>query len=246
MSKNRIRLGVNIDHIATIKTNRKTTYPSLINAVKIAEESGADLITIHLREDRRHIQDNDLVDIKLAAKVFNLEMALTKEMVQICINTSPDYCCIVPESREELTTEGGLDIKGMSVDKYNFLLDSIERIHKNKTKVSLFIDPDIDQIIASIKAGAECIELHTGAYANSKDSNMRMNELNRLKNAAEYASKNRLQVHAGHGLNLSNLLDICKIPEIEELNIGHAIVADAIFKGLKKSVYDFRRAIDND
>ena len=246
MSKNKIRLGVNIDHIATIKTNRKTSYPSLIDAVNIAEKNGADLITIHLREDRRHIQDNDLIDIKLAAKVLNLEMALTEEMVQICINTGPEYCCIVPESREELTTEGGLNIKGMTKDKYTFLVDSIKRIHKNNIKVSLFIDPDIDQIDSSIKAGAKCIELHTGAYASSMDMNVRKNELNRIKNDAKYAYKNKLQVHAGHGLNLSNLSDICKISEIEELNIGHSIIADSIFKGFKKSVHDFRSAIDND
>tara|TARA_B100000035_G_scaffold270180_1_gene244390 strand:+ start:790 stop:1530 length:741 start_codon:yes stop_codon:yes gene_type:complete len=246
MSKSKIRLGINIDHIATIKTNRKTPYPSLIDAVKIVEDSGADLITVHLREDRRHIQDQDLRDIKLVASTLNLEMALTDEMVNICLSTKPNYCCIVPERREELTTEGGLDIKGMTSDKFSFLKDSIKRMHSNNIKVSLFIDPDIDQIVYCLKSGATCIELHTGSYADSVDLKQKEKELDRIKIAAEYASKNNIQVHAGHGLNLSNLQKICRISQIEELNIGHSVVADSIFKGLKKAVQDFRKAIDHD
>jgi pyridoxine 5-phosphate synthase len=238
------RLGVNIDHIATLKTNRKTDYPSLTKAVQIAECNGADLITIHLREDRRHIQDQDVIDIRATAKVLNLEMALTEEMVDICINTKPDYCCIVPEKREELTTEGGLDILNMNDNQFNFLVKAIDTIHRNGSKVSLFIDPEVQQIDRCIKAGAKCIELHTGSYANAM-SNNKNNELKRIEDAAIYASKFNLQVHAGHGLNLSNLPDICKISSIEELNIGHAIIADSIFKGFEQAVIDYRSAINN-
>ena len=245
MEKNKIRLGVNIDHIATIRTNRNTDYPSLIEAVNIAEQNGADLITVHLREDRRHIQDQDLFDIRPIAKTLNLEMALTNEMIDICMAAKPDYCCIVPEKREELTTEGGLDIIGMSSDQFKLLSNSIDKFQNNKIKVSLFIDPDISQIDYAIKSGAKCIELHTGSYANAINNDIENKELNRIKVAAQFASESKLQVHAGHGLNLSNLSDICKIPEIEELNIGHAIIADSIFKGFKQAVNDFRSAIDN-
>ena len=245
MIKHNKRLGVNIDHIATLKTNRKTDYPSLIKAVQIAEDNGADLITIHLREDRRHIQDQDVIDIRANAKVLNLEMALTKEMINICLSTKPDYCCIVPEKREELTTEGGLDLLNMTDNHFNFLVDAIDAIHKNGSLVSLFIDPEIQQIDRCINSGAKCIELHTGSYANAMSSNDKNNELNRIEDAANYAFQYNLQVHAGHGLNLSNLSDICKISTIEELNIGHAIIADSIFKGFEQAVIDYRSAINN-
>tara|TARA_B100001113_G_scaffold12352_2_gene9635 strand:- start:3631 stop:4371 length:741 start_codon:yes stop_codon:yes gene_type:complete len=246
MAKNRIRFGVNIDHIATIKTNRKTTYPSLIDAVTIAEKNGADLITVHLREDRRHIQDQDLIEIKEKAKLLNLEMALTDEMIEICLHTMPAFCCIVPEKRQELTTEGGLDIKGMNTKKFNFLINTIKKIQSYNIIPSLFIDPDTEQIDFCIKVGVKVIELHTGSYAEAKDKNDKIHQLNRLRMAAELASKNDIRVHAGHGLNLSNLSEICKISQVEELNIGHAVIADSIFKGFEKSVQDFRSAIDND
>lgn len=246
MSQSKIRLGINIDHIATIKTNRKTPYPSLIEAVKIAQESGADLITVHLREDRRHIQDQDLRDIKNVATKLNLEMALTEEMLAICLETKPDFCCIVPEKREELTTEGGLDIRSMKDKKFNFLKDAINKMIQNNISPSLFIDPDINQIDYALKSGVKCIELHTGAYADTTNSKQQAEELDKLTKAAEYASKNKIRVHAGHGLNLSNLSNICKISQIEELNIGHSVVADSIFKGFKYAVQDFRRALDND
>ena len=246
MVKNRIRLGVNIDHIATIKTNRKTSYPSLVDAVSIAEKNGADLITVHLREDRRHIQDQDLIEIKEKAKLLNLEMALTDEMIEICLHTMPAFCCIVPEKRQELTTEGGLDIKGMNTKKFNFLINTIKKIQSYNIIPSLFIDPDTEQIDFCIKVGVKVIELHTGSYAEAKDKNDKIHQLNRLRMAAELASKNDIRVHAGHGLNLSNLSEICKISQVEELNIGHAVIADSIFKGFEKSVQDFRSAIDND
>ena len=245
MEKNKIRLGVNIDHIATIRTNRSTDYPSLIDAVDIAEKNGADLITIHLREDRRHIQDKDLFDIRSVAKNLNLEMALTVEMIDICLKAKPQYCCIVPEKREELTTEGGLDIISMNKEQFNLLSDSINKFNNNGITTSLFIDPVISQIDHAIKSGATCIELHTGSFANASNSDIKNKELNRIRKAAKYASELNLHVHAGHGLNLSNLSDICKISQIEELNIGHAIVADSIFKGFKQAVNDFRSAIDN-
>ena len=245
MARNRIRLGVNIDHIATIKTNRKTPYPSLIDAVHIAERNGADLITVHLREDRRHIQDQDLLEIKKNANLLNLEMALTSEMIAICLKIMPDFCCIVPEKRQELTTEGGLDIKGMSNEKFNFLTKSIQKIQSNNIDTSLFIDPETDQIDLCVKAGVKIIELHTGTYADAQDEKVQADELKRLESAAEYASNNGIRVHAGHGLNLSNLSKICKISQVKELNIGHAIIADSIFKGFEKSVQDFRSAIDN-
>ena len=245
MIKRRIRLGVNIDHIATIKTNRRTSYPSLKEAVTVVEKSGADLITVHLREDRRHIQDEDLKDIKATARKLNLEMALTNEMLNICLSIKPDYCCIVPEKREELTTEGGLDIKNMSVEKFSFLKKAINSIEKNDTQVSLFIDPDLEQIDYSKKSGAKVIELHTGSYADATNEDEKIHELGRIKNAAEYAFHKDMQVHAGHGLNLSNLSNICRISQIEELNIGHSVVADSIFKGLSKAVEDFRSKIDD-
>ena len=243
MVRNKIRLGINIDHIATIKTNRKTSYPSLIEAVKIAEDSGADLITVHLREDRRHIQDQDLKDIKSVAQKLNLEMALTEEMLGICLQTKPNFCCIVPERREELTTEGGLDISGMTESKFNFLKEVIDTLSKNNIVPSLFIDPDIKQIDSTLESGAKCIELHTGTYSDAIDLDHREMEMSRLKSAAEYASDNKIRVHAGHGLNLSK---VCRITQIEEVNIGHSVVADSIFKGLKSAVQDFRSALDND
>ena len=201
----KIRLGVNIDHVANIRNARGDNYPSPLRAALLAQKNGADSVTIHLREDRRHIQDQDVIDIRATAKVLNLEMALTEEMVNICINIKPDYCCIVPEKREELTTEGGLDLLNMTDNHFNFLVDAIDAIHKNGSIVSLFIDPDIQQIDRCINSGAKCIELHTGSYANAMSSNDKNNELNRIKDAANYASKYNLQVHAGHGLNLSNL-----------------------------------------
>ncbi len=246
MTTNRIRLGINIDHIATLKTNRKTTYPSLVEAVKIAESCGADLITVHLREDRRHIQDQDLLDVRSVAKKLNLEMALTEEMLDICISTKPNFCCIVPEKRNELTTEGGLDIKSMSPTKFLFLQNAIKAMRANNIETSLFIDPEKDQIDLTIVSGARRIELHTGSYANAANEQDKKYELGRIISAAEYAKKNNLKIHAGHGLNLSNLSDICKIACIEELNIGHAVIADSIFKGFETSIRDFRRLIDND
>ena len=202
MARNKIRLGINIDHIATIKTNRKTSYPSLIEAVKIAEDSGADLITVNLREDRRHIQDQDLKDIKSVAQKLNLEMALTEEMLGICLQTKPDFCCIVPERREELTTEGGLDISGMTKSKFNFLKEAIDAMSKNNIVPSLFIDPDIKQIDSTLESGAKCIELHTGTYSDATDLHHQEKEISRLKFAAEYASDNNFQVHGGHGFYL--------------------------------------------
>ena len=173
-------------------------------------------------------------------------MALTTEMVNICIDTKPDYCCIVPERREELTTEGGLDLIGLSDKKFDFLMKTINDFNSYKIKPSLFIDPEIEQIERSIMAGIKCVELHTGSYADASDIDQKEKELIRIKSAAEFAQSHDIQVHAGHGLNLSNLSNICRITQIEELNIGHSVIADSIFKGFKRAVQDFRRAIDND
>ena len=173
-------------------------------------------------------------------------MALTEEMLGICLQTKPNFCCIVPERREELTTEGGLDITGMTKSKFNFLREAIDVMSKNNIVPSLFIDPDIKQIDSTLKSGARCIELHTGTYSDAIDLNHQEWEMSRLKSAAEYASDNKIRVHAGHGLNLSNLSKVCRITQIEEVNIGHSVVADSIFKGLKKAVQDFRSALDND
>ena len=172
-------------------------------------------------------------------------MALTEEMLDICLQTKPNFCCIVPERREELTTEGGLDISGMTESKFNFLKEAIDAMSKKNIVPSLFIDPDTEQIDRTLESGAKCIELHTGTYSDAIDLNQEM-EITRLKSAAEYASNNNIRVHAGHGLNLSNLSEICRITQIEEVNIGHSVVADSIFKGLKKAVQDFRSVLDND
>ena len=243
MSQSKIRLGINIDHIATIKTNRKTPCPSLIDAVKIAEESGADLITVHLREDRRHIQDQDLRDIKNVATKLNLEMALTEEMLAICLETKPDFCCIVPEKREELTTEGGLDIRSMKDKKFNFLKDAINKMIQNNISPSLFIDPDINQIDYALKSGVKCIELHTGAYADTTNSKQQAEELDKLTKAAEYASKNKIRVHAGHGLTYASAKILSKIKGIQEFNIGHFLVGESIFEGMPSIIKKFKRIL---
>jgi len=239
-------LGVNIDHIANVRQARKTVEPDPVQYAFLAELGGADSITVHLREDRRHIQDQDLKDIKSVAQNLNLEMALTEEMLGICLQTKPNFCCIVPERREELTTEGGLDISGMTKSKFNFLKEAIDVMSKNNIVPSLFIDPDIKQIDSTLESGAKCIELHTGTYSDAIELDHQEMEMSRLKSAAEYASDNKIRVHAGHGLNLSNLSKVCRITQIEEVNIGHSVVADSIFKGLKRAIQDFRSALDND
>lgn len=237
MSKSELLLGVNIDHVATVRQARGTPYPSPIDAALIAEGSGADSITLHLREDRRHIQDADLPALhKVMLTHMNLELAVTDEMIGIAIRTAPQDCCLVPEKREELTTEGGLDVAGQP-DK---IRNACAALAENNIRVSIFIDPDPGQLDAAVAAGAPVVELHTGAYADAEPSRQTF-ELERIVNAAEHAHNIGLRVHAGHGLNLDNVAAVARISEIVELNIGHAIIARAVFDGLAKAVTDMKQ-----
>jgi len=237
-----IYLGLNIDHVATIRQARGTRYPEVIHAALLAEQAGADSITAHLREDRRHIQDRD---IRLLASMLqtklNLEMAVTDEMVDIAVATRPAACCLVPEKREELTTEGGLDIVG----NFARIRSACSRLSGAGIEVSLFIDAESEQIQAASAAGAPVIELHTGHLANASTPHEYRRELQRLSHAASEASGLGLQVNAGHGLNYHNVADICRIPDFKELNIGHAIIARALFSGLDQAVRDMKTLMEN-
>tara|TARA_Y100000817_G_C16790796_1_gene515018 strand:+ start:419 stop:1153 length:735 start_codon:yes stop_codon:yes gene_type:complete len=240
----RIKLGINIDHIAFIKKSRDTDYPDLSKAVSICEGSGADSVTIHLREDRRHIQDKDAIQIRKYAKKLNFEMANTTEMINFAINLEPDFCCIVPEKRNERTTEGGLILSSMSASEKNNLADNIKALNKKNIEVSLFIDPVEKEIEIAKDVGAQSIELHTGMYANSKD-NQAVIELDKLKVASNYANNLSLKVNAGHGLHYHNISEICKIQHLCELNIGHSIIAESIFIGLGDAIKKMKRIINS-
>jgi len=235
-----MRLGVNIDHIATLREARKTYEPDPVKGALIAQEAGADQITLHLREDRRHIQDEDLFRVKVnVTKVpINLEMAPTEEMKRIAIDVSVHRVTLVPERREEITTEGGLDV----VSNVEYLKDYIKEIKENGIKVALFIDPDKDQIDASVETGADAVELHTGEYANATGKRI-IEELERIKDAASYARSKGFRVFAGHGLTYENVKPIAEIKDIEELNIGHSIIANSIFLGLDRAVEKMKRLI---
>lgn len=233
-------LGVNIDHVATLRNARGTKYPSPVEAALVAETAGADLITMHLREDRRHIKDDDVVAVRNAIRTrLNLEMALTDEMLEHALKVKPSDVCIVPEKRQEITTEGGLDVikhKKQVAEFVNILSD-------NDIRVSLFIDANIQQIEAACETNATVIELHTGAYADAINHTLRQKELINIVQAAQFADKQGLIVNAGHGLNIHNVADIARIPEIKELNIGHAIIAQALFLGLPESIKQMKEAI---
>lgn len=236
--KDRICLGVNIDHVATIRQARGTRYPDPVYAALMAEQAGADSITLHLREDRRHIQDRDLSAMSGVLQTrMNLEMAVTDEMLDIAVGVRPHDCCLVPERREELTTEGGLDVAGQSPR----IADACERLAAAGIRVSLFIDPDERQVNAARDVGAPVIEIHTGAYADAEDEKGMAAELQRIREAAEHAHRIGLRVNAGHGLHYHNVQPIARIAEIRELNIGHAIVARAIFDGLSTAVIEMKR-----
>lgn len=238
MTKQHILLGVNIDHIATLRQVRGTRFPEPVQAALIAEQAGADSITAHLREDRRHIQDRDIYQLKdMIHTRLNMEMAVTDEMIDIAVKVRPDACCLVPEKRAELTTEGGLDV----LTNLSHLQWACEKLATAGVEVSLFIDPEQAQIDAAIKAGAPVIELHTGCYAEAKTSKQQRDELERIRIAARYAHSAGLQVNAGHGLNFYNVEAICAIPEIVELNIGHSIIAQAIFSGLAQTVTNLKQ-----
>ena len=231
-----IKLGINIDHVATLRQARGTLYPSPIQAALRAEEAGADSITLHLREDRRHIQDADVYALRpLLQTKMNFEMAVTDEMVAIALKVKPQDVCLVPERREERTTEGGLDVVG----NQQRIADVCDQLADAGIRVSLFIAPDIAQIDAAKAAGAPVIELHTGRFADAEGAVQR-HELDRITRATEHALQLRLVVNAGHGLNIHNVHHIAAIPGIEELNIGHAIVAHAVFVGWEYAIREMK------
>ena len=236
MSASSIALGVNIDHVATLRQARRVDYPDPVHAALLAEQSGADSITLHLREDRRHIQDRDVTLLRrLLQTRMNLEMAVTAEMIRIASEVRPQDCCLVPESREEVTTEGGLDVRAQE----GRIGDACRALAAAGVRVSLFIDPDSAQIEAARRAGAPVIELHTGTYANAAGA-ARAHELERVRSAAALGASLGLVVNAGHGLNYHNVEPIAAIREIVELNIGHAIIARAVFDGLAKAVREMK------
>jgi len=239
---NRRRLGVNIDHVATIRNARGEKYPDPLRAALIAEKNGADSITIHLREDRRHIRDRDLKNIKKKLKIpLNLEMAPTNEMLNIALRYKPNFVCIVPERRLEVTTEGGLNLKKNA----HFLIKIINKLKKNKIRVSLFIEPKIFDIMLSKKLGANCVELHTGKFCYLFNKNKKtISAFSNIKRCAYYAKKIGLEVHAGHGLNYQSAHKIAKIKNISEFNIGHFIISESLFIGLKKTIKDLKKIIN--
>ena len=233
-------LGVNIDHVATLRQARGTTYPDPVNAALICEQAGAEGITLHLREDRRHIQDDDVRRMRPLLKThMNLEMAVTPEMVEFAKEIQPQHVCFVPEKRQEVTTEGGLDVLG----HFEEVKAATQALTAIGCEVSLFIDADIAQIDAAIACGAPTIEIHTGAYADAKTAEAQQHELERIVQGAEYAASKGLLVNAGHGLNLENVTPIAQIPQIHELNIGHSIIADAVFIGLAQAVQQMKAVI---
>lgn len=237
-TKNQILLGVNIDHVATLRQARHTRYPDPVEAVFAAEKGGADGITIHLREDRRHIQERDVLLIQQVLLTrLNLEIAVTENMLQFAEKLQPRHCCFVPEKREELTTEGGLDVLA---DEKRIQL-ACQRLAARGIDVSLFIDPDVKQIEAAVRVGAPTIEIHTGCYADATDPDSIKKELQRIIHAVQFAHQAGLIVNAGHGLNYQNVAAIAAIPTINELNIGHGIISQAIFVGLENAVREMKR-----
>ena len=236
-SESYIDLGVNVDHVATLRQARGERYPDPVDAALVAERAGADSITVHLREDRRHIQDADVTRLfALAQTRVNLEMALTQPMIDFALALRPQDICLVPESRAELTTEGGLDVAGQLAR----VSDAVSQLSAAGMRVSLFIDPDAGQIEAAAASGAPVIELHTGAYASARGDE-RSRELERVEKGAQFAAAQGLRVHAGHGLHYHNVQPIAAISQIVELNIGHAIIARSVFDGLPAAVKDMKR-----
>jgi len=237
---NKIRLFVNVDHVATIREARKTVEPDPLQAALLAEKAGADGITVHLREDRRHVQDHDVFRIREKINsVLNLEMAAVDEMVQIAIKTKPYQVSLVPEKRQEITTEGGLDV----ISQKEHLKKIREQIQELEIRFSLFVDPDIGQINAAQEVGAESIEINTGSYSELNDSNAIQQELSKIENSARHAREQGLRVFAGHGLTDENVVAIAGIPEIEELNIGHSLVSRSVYFGMEQTVKNMIQAI---
>jgi pyridoxine 5-phosphate synthase len=236
-----LRLGVNIDHVATVREARGSAYPDPVRAALLAQAAGADGITAHLREDRRHISDDDITRLSRELKIpLNLEMAATDEMHVIALNAKPHAACIVPEKREEITTEGGLD----AARQHNHLAPLIRSLGAARIRVSLFVEPDPKQLDAAASLGAPVVELHTGAYANAEGAEQQR-ILKRLKDAAAYGASIGLEIHAGHGLTFDNVGPIAAIPEIRELNIGHFLIGEAIFTGLENSIRRMRALMDD-
>ena len=239
---NKIRLGVNIDHVATVRNARGENYPSPLRAALLAQKYGANSITIHLREDRRHIVDSDLKAIKKKLKIpLNLEMAPTNEMLQIAIKTKPNACCIVPEKREEVTTEGGINV----IKNHNSLVNLIKELKNNGIRVSLFIDPSNDQIIAAKDIGADIIEIHTGEFCKNVHLGLNFeSSFAKIKEASFFANHMGLEVHLGHGITFESIEKLSEINEIKEFNIGHFIVSESVFLGLKDTINEFKRLIE--
>jgi len=232
----KLELGINIDHVATLRNARGTVYPDPLKAARLAEEAGADLITLHLREDRRHIKDADLIALRpLIQTRMNLECAVTPEMIHIACQVQPHDVCLVPEKREEVTTEGGLDVIG----HFDAVQAATAQLKAAGIRVSLFIDPEEKQIQAAKDVGATVVELHTGRYADLA-GNQQNQELERIRKAAQFGKSIGLRVNAGHGLNEGNVIPVATIAELSELNIGHAIVAEALFKGWQNAITDMK------
>ncbi len=235
--RKKIRLGVNIDHVATIRNARGGSHPDPVDAAILAQKSGADGITIHLREDRRHIRDEDLVRLKKEIKLpINLEMAATKEMLAIALKTRPNAVCIVPEKRQEVTTEGGLDV----VKNEKILREMIAKIHTKKIRISLFVDANEKQIRAAKNVGADIVEIHTGKFCHKPNKT----EFQKIKKCAELAQELGLECHAGHGLNYETAATIAKIPQIIELNIGHFLIGEAVFDGLATVIKKMKKVVN--
>ncbi len=237
----KIRLGVNIDHVATVRNARGEDYPSPLRAALFSQKNGADSVTIHLREDRRHINESDLKEIISALRIpLNLEIAATREMMKIALKTKPPFICIVPEKRREITTEGGLNLNF----KKNFLKEIINKLKKNNSRVSLFIEPNLKDIKTSKYLNADCIEIHTGKFCKLINEKKKYKkELKRIKNAVELGNKLGLEVHAGHGLTYKSAKILSKTTGIKEFNIGHFLIGESIFVGLQKTIKEFKRII---
>ena len=237
----RVRLGVNIDHVATVRNARGETYPSPLRAAILAEKNGADSVTIHLREDRRHINETDLKKIIKKLKIpLNLEIAATKEMLKIASRSKPPFICIVPEKRKEITTEGGLNLNY----KKNFLRTLIKKLKKNNSRISLFIEPSLKDLEDAKKLGADCVEIHTGKFCNlvNQKKNYKK-ELDKIKSAVKLGNQIGLEVHAGHGITYESAKILSKISGIKEFNIGHFLIGESIFIGLKNAIKKFKKII---
>ena len=235
------KLGVNIDHVATVRNARGEDYPSPLRAAKIMEKSGVDSVTIHLREDRRHIKDTDLILIKKNLRIpLNLEIAPTNKMINISLKYRPDYVCIVPEKRKEITTEGGLNLK----KKYKVIKKHLKRLKQKKIRTSLFIEPNLDDIKIAREINTDCIEIHTGKFCKMVNENRKFsNELKRINKAVKFANNLGLEVHAGHGITFASAKILSKIKGIQEFNIGHFIIGEAIFIGIKDTVKIFKKIL---